>query len=77
MSSSSSTGHSEADLNLFSFDEDKQNAHRRAHPWTNDPRYFKGCHISALATMKMIKHGLAGVKKGRETLGNYIQRLIL
>eukprot|EP00954_Amorphochlora_amoebiformis_P020768 1341697-Amorphochlora_amoeboformis.AAC.2 len=33
--------------------------------WKKQPKHFSKCRISALAAMKMLKHTLAGVKKGR------------
>uniref|UniRef100_A0A7S2TWV7 COP9 signalosome complex subunit 5 n=1 Tax=Lotharella oceanica TaxID=641309 RepID=A0A7S2TWV7_9EUKA len=34
-------------------------------PWEKNPKNFAKCNISALAGMRMLKHALSGVKKGR------------
>jgi len=53
----------------FKYNEDaikKLNAER---PWSGNVRYFNKVKVSALCAMKMLKHSLAGVKKGREGQG--------
>lgn len=55
--------------NIFQYDEEYVAQLNKDKPWKKDPKYFKKTKISALAAMKMLKHALAGVKKGREGEG--------
>ncbi|MES1916170.1 MAG: hypothetical protein MHM6MM_008016 [Cercozoa sp. M6MM] len=48
----------------YKFDAEGIEAQKQAAPWAKDPLYFKKCRVTALATMKMLKHALAGVHKG-------------
>lgn len=50
---------------IYQYDPAAIKAMYAAKPWANDVKYFNKCSISALAAMKMLKHSLAGVKKGR------------
>jgi len=38
-----------------------------------NPKYFKNCHVSALAAMKILKHALLGVETGRKTIGTTVE----
>lgn len=54
---------------VFKYDEaaiEKLNADK---PWAKEVKHFNKVRISALCAMKMLKHSLAGVKKGREGPG--------
>lgn len=50
---------------IFLYDEAAITAMYAAKPWEKDVKHFNKCAISTLAAMKMLKHALAGVKKGR------------
>lgn len=52
----------------FAYDAEYVDKVNKEKPWAqkNSEKYFSKCSISALAAMKMLKHSLAGVKKGRE-----------
>lgn len=54
---------------IYAFDEDHIKTLYKERPWQKDVKFFKNCKISALAATKMLKHALAGVKKGREGPG--------
>lgn len=54
---------------LFDFDAKGVDDLYNRHPWTTDHYHFKNCNISALASMKMLKHALNGVARGRATVG--------
>jgi COP9 signalosome complex subunit 5 len=49
----------------YSYDENALNIQRANKPWDSNVHYFKDCHVSALAAMKMFKHAIEGVEKGR------------
>ena len=51
---------------LFTYDEENIQKLNKEKPWTANAKYFNKVKISALCSMKMLKHSLAGVKKGRE-----------
>lgn len=51
--------------NLYRYDEAAVDKQDEAKPWKSDHKYFKNCKVSALCAMKMLKHSLAGVKKGQ------------
>lgn len=55
--------------NIYSFDEGHIKTLYAEKPWKKDVKFFKNCKISALAATKMLKHSLAGVKKGRNGPG--------
>ena len=55
----------EADSKYFAHDEQKIEALLKEEPWKKDPKNFRKCKISALAGMRMLKHSLRGVEKGR------------
>jgi hypothetical protein len=44
---------------------------RKEQPWEADPLYFKSCKVSTLAAMKMLKHALLGVQRGKADNGIY------
>jgi len=58
-----------ADDSLYDYNEQKVDDLYKQKPWVTDHRHFKNCKISTLASMKMLKHALSGVAKGRATLG--------
>jgi hypothetical protein len=45
---------------LYEYDEAYAQAQDDKHPWTKDINHFKSCKVSALASMKMLKHALIG-----------------
>jgi COP9 signalosome complex subunit 5 len=51
----------------YSYNEKILAQQRNNKPWDSDDKYFKECHVSALAAMKMLKHAIEGVEKGRNT----------
>lgn len=55
----------ELDSQYFQHDEKKIEALLNAEPWKKDPRNFSKCKIAAGAAMRMVKHALRGVEKGR------------
>mmetsp|Transcript_2344 Transcript_2344/g.3165 ORF Transcript_2344/g.3165 Transcript_2344/m.3165 type:complete len:348 (+) Transcript_2344:27-1070(+) len=50
---------------IFAYDSKAVEKMRTDKPWTNNVKYFNTCNISTLAAMKMLKHSLEGVRKGR------------
>lgn len=54
---------------IFGYNEEKVDALYGKRPWVTNPRFVQNCKISALASMKMLKHALSGVTKGKATLG--------
>jgi len=54
---------------VYKHDEDYLVMLRKEAPWLKNNRFFKITRVSALAAMKMLKHSLAGVKKGRASKG--------
>lgn len=64
-----STGKETQKDSKYTYDEAYVDQLRKDKPWTKDVKHFNKCNISALAAMKMLKHSLAGVKKGREGEG--------
>uniref|UniRef100_A0A914UTY6 COP9 signalosome complex subunit 5 n=1 Tax=Plectus sambesii TaxID=2011161 RepID=A0A914UTY6_9BILA len=46
--------------NIYSYDDQQQQAIRSAKPWEKDPHYFKEVKISALALLKMVMHARSG-----------------
>ena len=38
----------------YTFDDEKLAELRKANPWKDDPRYFKGVAVSPSAVMKMV-----------------------
>lgn len=54
---------------IFQYDEAAVDSLRKNKPWTNNVRHFKNCKVSVLAAMKMLRHALAGVEKGRKQNG--------
>eukprot|EP00457_Paulinella_chromatophora_P009793 gb/GEZN01009867.1/.p1 GENE.gb/GEZN01009867.1/~~gb/GEZN01009867.1/.p1 ORF type:complete len:364 (+),score=64.34 gb/GEZN01009867.1/:22-1113(+) len=51
---------------LFEYDQDHIDLLDKDKPWTKDPKYFNECRVSALASMKMLKHALSGVQEGKK-----------
>ena len=45
---------------LYAYDPVEQKAVNEAHPWRNDPHYFKHVRISAVALLKMVMHARSG-----------------
>lgn len=54
---------------LYRFDAEHIKQLYKEKPWNKDVKFFNKIKISALAATKMLKHSLAGVKKGREGPG--------
>jgi COP9 signalosome complex subunit 5 len=54
---------------IFTYNEEAIKKLNVDKPWASNSRYFGKVKISALCAMKMLKHSLAGVKKGREGEG--------
>jgi len=66
-SSSGSSGASAAAADqIYRWDEEAINKMRKERPWDSNVKHFQNCKVSALAGMKMLKHCLAGVEKGRK-----------
>lgn len=55
-----------SDERLYKYDEAAVAAMRKERPWEANVKNFQNCKVSALAAMKMLKHALAGVEKGRK-----------
>jgi len=53
----------------FTYNEEAIKKLNADKPWASNIKYFGKVKISALCAMKMLKHSLAGVKKGREGEG--------
>lgn len=51
---------------VYKFDEARISKQEAEKPWDKDARYFKECKISSLASMKMLKHALSGVRAAEE-----------
>jgi len=54
---------------IYKYDEEHVKTLYKEKPWEKNIKFFKKVKISALAATKMLKHALAGVKKGREGPG--------
>jgi len=54
------------DAFLYSYNAESVVLMRQNRPWEKNPKHFKHVRISALAAMKMLKHALTGVEKGRK-----------
>lgn len=63
-----SKSHNVGQDSVFAYDEAGINK-QRTEADTSNAKYFNKVKISALCAMKMLKHSLAGVKKGREGEG--------
>eukprot|EP00455_Lapot_gusevi_P018036 TRINITY_DN1976_c0_g1_i1.p1 TRINITY_DN1976_c0_g1~~TRINITY_DN1976_c0_g1_i1.p1 ORF type:complete len:337 (+),score=82.47 TRINITY_DN1976_c0_g1_i1:55-1065(+) len=50
---------------LYRYDSDHISVLDNEKPWNSNVKHFKRVQISALASMKMLKHALAGVEQGR------------
>ncbi len=55
----------ELDSKFFAHDEAKIKELETKKPWASNPKFFSNCRVSALAAMRMLKHSMRGVKKGR------------
>eukprot|EP00471_Norrisiella_sphaerica_P006044 CAMPEP_0184489720 /NCGR_PEP_ID=MMETSP0113_2-20130426/16204_1 /TAXON_ID=91329 /ORGANISM="Norrisiella sphaerica, Strain BC52" /LENGTH=342 /DNA_ID=CAMNT_0026873305 /DNA_START=4 /DNA_END=1032 /DNA_ORIENTATION=+ len=55
----------ELDSKYYAHDEAKIEELLRSQPWKENPKNFSKCKISALAAMRMLKHTLRGVEKGK------------
>eukprot|EP00467_Chlorarachnion_reptans_P023445 CAMPEP_0114498192 /NCGR_PEP_ID=MMETSP0109-20121206/6744_1 /TAXON_ID=29199 /ORGANISM="Chlorarachnion reptans, Strain CCCM449" /LENGTH=336 /DNA_ID=CAMNT_0001675659 /DNA_START=97 /DNA_END=1107 /DNA_ORIENTATION=+ len=55
----------EVDSQYFQHDEKKIEEFLKTEPWKKDPKSFSKCRIAAGAAMRMLKHALRGVDKGR------------
>mmetsp|Transcript_28915 Transcript_28915/g.46970 ORF Transcript_28915/g.46970 Transcript_28915/m.46970 type:complete len:340 (-) Transcript_28915:150-1169(-) len=55
----------ELDSKFYAHDQKKIDQLEEEKPWKKDPRSYSKCKISALAAMRMLKHTLRGVEKGR------------
>jgi len=51
---------------MYFYDEEHIELLQKAQPWEKNPRNFQNCSISALASMKMLKHALSGVHDGQK-----------
>eukprot|EP00808_Paulinella_micropora_P010447 g5898.t1 len=51
---------------LFEYDQEHIAVLDTEKPWEKDPKYFNECQVSALASMKMLKHALSGVQEGKK-----------
>lgn len=70
----SSSSSSAAGLDsVYDYDENYVNSLRKDRPWDNNPKFFQNVKVSALASMKMLKHALSGVEKGRKAGTNPIE----
>ena len=73
MSSSSSTAAASAGATgtdaIFAYDEGHIAALESERPWTTQPKFFRHVKISAIASMKMLKHAMTGVEQGRRENG--------
>jgi len=58
---------------VFGYDEALIELLDKEKPWVKDVKFFKKCRISALASMKMLKHSLAGVEKGQKATGMSVE----
>lgn len=58
---------------LYKYDDDAVAAIRKERPWEANVKNFQNCKVSALAAMKMLKHALAGVEKGRKAGTNPVE----
>jgi len=54
---------------LFAYDTDHIEMLDKEKPWDKNVRFFNKCSVSALASMKMLKHALAGVHEGQKEGG--------
>jgi len=50
---------------LYNYDEEHVDLLRKERPWDKNVKHFSKTKVSSLAAMKMLKHSLVGVKKGR------------
>jgi hypothetical protein len=54
---------------MYSYDNDYIDKLRLEKPWDSKVTYFHECKISTYAVMKMLKHALLGVDRGRQANG--------
>lgn len=54
---------------FFGYDPEAIDQLNKEHPWTTNAKFVQNCKISALAAMKMLKHALSGVAKGKAAQG--------
>lgn len=69
MSSSSGASAAAAADAIFAYDEGHIAALESDRPWTTQPKFFRHVKISAIASMKMLKHAMTGVEQGRRENG--------
>mmetsp|Transcript_7466 Transcript_7466/g.8472 ORF Transcript_7466/g.8472 Transcript_7466/m.8472 type:complete len:344 (+) Transcript_7466:24-1055(+) len=55
--------------NVYKYDQDHIDMLNKERPWEKDVKFFNKTKVSALAAMKMLKHSLEGVRKGRARNG--------
>ncbi len=63
-----STGAAGTDA-IFAYDEGHIAALESERPWATQPKFFRHVKISAIASMKMLKHSMTGVEQGRRENG--------
>jgi len=64
---------------IFGYDAEHIEVLEKERPWEKNPKHYQNCTISALASMKMLKHALSGVHQGQKDggLSNEVMGLLI